>query len=350
MRWSLFLLALILAVAGCQPQVEAPPLPLPPPEDLSTWTVPELVQPPPPAPPAPQSAAPGEDKPTAAEKVYTYAPGTSYTVQVPVGWPLDIILEPGEQLRNYAGGDRAPTGATPSAASQPSDPEERIRAAVSGTPPTPPQVSPSRRWDIKEGDDGMPGDTQRHHVFLTASEPGMTTGFVLTTTRRTYYLTCQSVKTSPIRVLRWHYPTSPPVPPPEPALPRLLPDPGQPARYHVGYQVEAHGRVPDWRPRFVLDDGRKLYIVYPEVTLFGSVPVVRKVGPNGPQLVNARQFLNVIILDELVAQAELRVGTGINAETVTITRGNLRTIDCPGDSACPVWPQAAAMWARRAQP
>jgi len=52
-------------------------------------------------------------------------------------------------------------------------------------------------------------------------------------------------------------------------------------------------------PRAVVDDGKKLYILYPEVTLFGTVPLVRLLGPNGPQLVNARQYLNVVIVDQL---------------------------------------------------
>jgi type IV secretory pathway VirB9-like protein len=96
-----------------------------------------------------------------------------------------------------------------------------------------------------------------------------------------------------------------------------------------------------------VDDGKKVYIVYPEVTLFDTVPLLRLIGPNGPQLVNARQYLNVVIVDQLVGRAELRVGVGETAETVTMTRGTLRTIACPGDEACPVWPQAAQYLARR---
>jgi type IV secretion system protein VirB9 len=97
----------------------------------------------------------------------------------------------------------------------------------------------------------------------------------------------------------------------------------------------------------VVDDGKKLYLIYPEVVLFESVPLLRLVGPNGPQLLNARQYLNVVIVDQLVGRAELRVGLGERAETVTITRGALRTITCPGDEACPVWPQAATALAGR---
>ena len=99
-----------------------------------------------------------------------------------------------------------------------------------------------------------------------------------------------------------------------------------------------------------------LYIVYPEVTLFGTVPLVRGLGPNGPQLLNVRQFLNVVIIDSFaqVPRFELRVGIGEQAEVVTITRGTLRTIECgppqEADAACPVWPAAAHQLARRTRP
>jgi type IV secretory pathway VirB9-like protein len=97
----------------------------------------------------------------------------------------------------------------------------------------------------------------------------------------------------------------------------------------------------------VVDDGRKLYILYPEISLFGTVPVVRMIGPQGPQLLNARQYLNVVVIDQLAPRLELRAGVGEQAETVTITRGNLQTITCPGDVRCPVWPAAAQTLAER---
>jgi type IV secretory pathway VirB9-like protein len=314
--WFVLLLVTCLA-AGCDQHTEAPPVP-PPPENLSTWTVPELVQPPA-VPPKP--VAPVEEKPGAAEKVYDFVPGTTYTAQVPLGGPLDIVLERGEAVRNIVGGDRAPT-----------------------------ETGQAPRWEVKEGAEGS-GDTARAHIFLTTTAPGLTMGVVVTTTKRTYYLTCQSVKQAPTRVLRWRYGPAPVEPPTTAERPGFLPSPAQPAHYHVGYTVVHQGsRAPDWMPRHVVDDGKKLYILYPEVALFGTVPLVRLLGPNGPQLVNARQYLNVVIVDHLVARAELRVGLGEQAETVTITRGALRTIACPGDEACPVWPQAAAQLAGRDRP
>src|SRR5215831_9518190 len=93
----------MVLLVSCAHEEPPPPVP-PPPEDLSTWTVPELVQPPRPETPVP---APAEAKPTAAEKVYAYAPGTPYQVDVPVGWPLDVLLEPGARVRHIVGGHRS---------------------------------------------------------------------------------------------------------------------------------------------------------------------------------------------------------------------------------------------------
>jgi type IV secretion system protein VirB9 len=234
-----------------------------------------------------------------------------------VGAPLDIVMQRGEQIRNIISGDRAPVEAN--------------------------QVT---LWEIKEGAHGI-GETLQHHVFLSAAKAGLTTGVLISTTHRVYYLTAKSVAKSPIRTVRWRYPVE--VAAVKPVKePGLLPDPIQPKLYHVGYELV--GTKPHWQPRYVVDDGKKTFIIYPEVALFETVPMVRLIGPNGPQLVNARQFLNVVILDQLLPRAELRVGLGETAEVVTITRGAMRTIACPGDEACPVWPAAAQILAQRSPP
>src|SRR5215467_6103405 len=172
MRYLSVIVGICLLV-GCTKEEPPPPVP-PPPEDLSTWTVPALVQPPHGEPPPPVEAP--AKKATAAEKVFAYAPGTTFAVQVPTTTPLDLVLERGEQVRNIVGGDRAPAEAQQTA-----------------------------RWEVKEGADGI-GETLRQHVFITVGEEKLTTGVIITTTKRTYYLTCTSVKTSPVRVVRWQYP------------------------------------------------------------------------------------------------------------------------------------------------
>src|SRR5712691_4895924 len=101
--WSLVVLLLVM---GCEHAAQPPVVP-PPPEDLSTWSVPELVQ-----PLAPPTPAPAEEQATAGEKVYAFTPGSTYMAAVSMNWPLDIVLERGEQVRNLVGGDRAPAKGT----------------------------------------------------------------------------------------------------------------------------------------------------------------------------------------------------------------------------------------------
>ena len=54
-----------------------------------------------------------------------------------------------------------------------------------------------------------------------------------------------------------------------------MPHPEQPMRYHVGYEITTRQPAPAWTPRQIVDDGKKLYLLYPEVTLFTTVPLVR---------------------------------------------------------------------------
>jgi type IV secretory pathway VirB9-like protein len=306
-------------LAGCQPGEPPPPPTAPVAEDLSTWAVPELVQPERQAPRA-HSARPTKVPAGAAEKVYDYTPGVTVEVPVALDQPLDIVLEAGEQVRQIVDGDRAPA-----------------------------EQGQARRWEVREGGDGL-GDGLRPHVFVTVTAPGLTNGITITTTRRVYYIACKSVAKSPTRVLRWHYPPEAhPTALPLQDAPGLLPHPEHPMRYHVGYEIATRQPAPAWTPRQIVDDGKKLYLLYPEVTLFTTVPLVRLLGVNGPQLVNARQYLNVVILDQLAPALELRVGVGPAAEVVTVTRGKgLRTITCPDDGAdCPQWPEAARQLVRR---
>src|SRR5262245_58763887 len=97
MRNTLLCIALALWLVRCTQEAPPPP-PVPPaPEDLSTWSVPDLVQ----APvhrPLPTMPKPVERKPTPAEKVYDFVIGGTYQVPVMMGFPLDVLLEPGEEI------------------------------------------------------------------------------------------------------------------------------------------------------------------------------------------------------------------------------------------------------------
>src|SRR2546422_7812784 len=86
--------------------------------------------------------------------------------------------------------------------------------------------------------------------------------------------------------------------------------------------------------------------LFPYTTLFRSVPMLRLVGPNGPQLVNARQFLNVVIVDQLVPRAELRSEehtSELQSRLHLVCRLLLEKKKADGDEECEdccnVWPR-----------
>lgn len=306
-----FMVSLML-LAGCAtatpPVVQAPPLA----EDLVGWSAPVAEV------PAPAIAVPDEP-PTPrspSELVYAYMAGEVYEVRVPVGVPLDIVLQPGERVHNLVGGDRSPL----------------------------PDSQEAPPWEVREGVSGT-GATARPHIFLAVTKPGLRTGLAITTTKRTYYLECRSVSRSPVRSVRWTYLDAPAAA--APAMPpRLLPDPTERKRYQVAYTIEASEPRPPWTPRQVVDDGAKTYLIFPPTLTSIDAPLIRLIGPNGPELVNARQVGSVIVLDRLMHRAELRLGTGPQAEIVTVRREAPRVIECPGQLDCPLWPEPQA---RRAE-
>jgi type IV secretory pathway VirB9-like protein len=168
------------------------------------------------------------------------------------------------------------------------------------------------------------------------SKPGLSMGMVVTTNRREYVLDVRSVASTKTRVVRWDYG---PEPVKAPVKPRLLPDPTQPQQYHGGYTIQASDPRPVWTPRHVIDDGRKTYILFPVNLPAMETPMIRLIGSNGYELVNARLVeQSVMVIDHLFAGAELRIGNTPQADVVRLVRGAPQRMSCPGDPACPVWP------------
>jgi type IV secretion system protein VirB9 len=303
--WSSVIVATLLGLCGCattNATVAAPPLA----EDLG-WSAPAPVRPPAPEPPA--APAEPETPRSSKERVYAFAVGESYRVDVAVGAPMDVILQPGEDIRDLADGDRSPMD----------------------TPDQKPH------WEFKQSYSGE-GSTGRPHVLITVPKAGLSNGLTLTTTKRTYYLDLKSVSKTAARAVRWTYPDEPPKVAKVP--PRLWPDPALPQRYHAGYAITATEPKPVWAVRQVVDDGQKTYLIFPPTVTTVDAPLIRLVGSQGPEMVNARQAGNVVILDRIFNRAELRPGTGKTAQVVTVQRQAPRTITCPGDADCPVWPDA----------
>jgi hypothetical protein len=213
--------------------------------------------------------------------------------------------------------------------------EQIVEAVLGDQGPLPPEDK-TAPWLVERGDPG----TTHPMVHVRVTKPGLKVGLIVTTTKRVYAVDLRSVASAKTRLVRWEEP-----PPPPKAVPRLLPDPLVPASYHLGYLVcpgdqgcPSDAPVPVWRPHYVVDNGAKTYIVLPRHITVLTAPMLRLLGPTGPQLANPRRVDHVIVLDHLIDRAELRLGSGEAAEVVTITRGPARRINCPGDPACPDWP------------
>jgi type IV secretion system protein VirB9 len=282
--------------------VAAPPLA----EDLG-WSAPVPVTPPAvPEPPAPtEPPTPRSTK----EKVYTLTAGECDRVDVAVGAPTNVILQPGEEIRDLADGDRSPM-----------DTQDQ-----------------KPHWEFKQSYAGE-GKTGRPLILITVPKAGLKNSLTVTTTKRIYCLDLKSVTKTTAHFVRWTYPDDPPKVAKVP--PRLWPDPAQPQRYHAGYEISASEPTPVWTVRQVVDDGQKTYLIFPPTVTTVDAPLIRLVGSQGPEMVNARQAGNVVILDRLFNRAELRLGTGKTGQVVTVQRLVPRTITCPGEEGCPVWPDA----------
>ena len=196
-----------------------------------------------------------------------------------VGFPLDILFERGEEIRNYSGGD----------------------------PELLEQGQQANRWEVKPGRRAAMRPCGRIS-FCGLPEPGLKMGLVITTTKRIYYLTCASVKASPTCAIRWKYADEP------------LPQTPPPNRVCCPSETRAAVSCGlSWRRRSPRRSGSRAisWMMAPSSTsCIPRSPCLRvcrwcaRLAANGPQLVNSRQFLNTVILDELPARVELRVGTG----------------------------------------
>jgi type IV secretory pathway VirB9-like protein len=319
-------LLLLVLLMGCAGNKEIPlPEVHPVKDDLSTFQAPALYVPPPvpvelPPPPKPKRPAPNEQR-------YAWEDGEAYLVQVQVGYPTVVRFQPGEVITSVMDGDR-----------------EYVTESEGQTPPGPaPDKKPGCyygvRWSYCKGVSESQYIPVEHLVFTATHANGSAakTGVVVFSDQRAYYVELQAVRSTKTRLVSWSYPPAPPAPP-KPKHPTLFPDLAEPRQYHTGYTFTIPHATPDWTPTGVWSDS-KVYLQFSPTALHQRMPVIRGMDHAGkPFLVNSRQYKNWVVIDELPPRLELRSGAGEDALTVIVSRGELRTISCPGDATCPVFP------------
>jgi len=223
-----------------------------------------------------------------AIQIYPYAIGALYQVYSAPEQVTDIALEPGEELMSVSAGDTV-------------------------------------RWVLGDTISGA-GESAQVHILVKPIQSGLKTNLIITTSRRAYHLELTSFRETYMAAVSWRYPNAPLVR----AAPRGTLAAGRSPAGPSGLQLdllrfryEITGDKPHWRPSRVFDDGRKVYIQFPERLDQGEAPPLFVVGRDGKsQLVNYRMRDHYYIVDRLFALAELRLGEK-DQDVVRIVRSDL---------------------------
>ena len=228
-----------------------------------------------------------------AMQVYPFTSGALYQVYTAVGQITDIALQPGEIL----------VGAGPVAAGD------------------------TVRWIIGDTESGA-GATRQVHILVKPTRAGLTTNLVINTDRRTYHLELRSTERTYMASISWQYPQDQML-----ALHRQAAEAqsAQPLATgidltHVNFRYEVTGDRAPWRPLRAFDDGHQVFIEFPRGIAQGEMPPLFVVGAqgNGSELVNYRVRGNFMIVDQLFAAAELRLGAERSQKRVRILQSDGR--------------------------
>jgi type IV secretion system protein VirB9 len=216
-----------------------------------------------------------------AVQVYPFMEGALYRLYAAPEQVTDIALEPGERLNSVSAGDTV-------------------------------------RWvigDTASGGAGVAGsrDGERTHILVKPIAPGLATNLVIATDRRAYHLEMRSFRETYMAAISWTYPQE------QLAKRRVENARALEASANVvetGVDPEAlkfryriDGDRPHWRPVRAFDDGRQVFIQFPETIAQGEAPPLFVLSRDGkPELVNYRMRGTYYVVDRLFTAAELRLG------------------------------------------
>lgn len=221
-----------------------------------------------------------------AIQIFPWSEGALYQVYAAPGQITTLALEPGERLIG----------------------------------PGPIAAGDTARWIIGDTMSGS-GGAARVHILVKPTRPDIATNLVLSTDRRTYLVELRAREAAYMPAVAWSYPATQ-----SQARPPVTAPPSVPPAAERRYRYALQGDAPPWRPEAVFDDGRRVYVIFPRGIVQGEMPPLFVLGSDGePQLVNARVFRNVLIVDRLFAAAELRLG-GRDQQRVRIVRTDGRDV------------------------
>ena len=215
--------------------------------------------------------------------VFDYMPGTLYQVYAAPGNLTTILLQPGEEISN---------------------------SIMSGDSVT---------WKAQVGLTGE-GVHQRQVIYLKPLMSKRKTTMVIPTNRRVYHLELNSFVNSFMASVEWNYHEDLLVPSQAAAEANSIHPGVSPELLNFDYTIKKRKGNPRWSPVSVFDDGHKTFLKLPKELENTQIPAVFLVTrEEKTQMVNYRYQGNVLIIDRLIEQMELRVGKK-RPEIVRITR------------------------------
>ncbi len=228
-----------------------------------------------------------------AVQVYPFMDGALYQLYGAPEQVTDIALEPGERLNSVSAGDTV-------------------------------------RWivgDTSSGDaDGKSGE--RVHILVKPIAANLKTNLVIATDRRAYHLEMRSFRETYMAAISWTYPQDQLVKrrnANDRAIEKIqstIAAGVDPDDLKFRYAIE--GDKPHWRPVRAFDNGKQVFIQFPDAIAQGEAPPLFILSAKGePELVNYRMRGNYYVVDRLFAAAELRLGEK-NQDIVRIVRTDLK--------------------------
>lgn len=231
-----------------------------------------------------------------AVQVYPFMDGALYQLYAAPEQVTDIALEPGERLNSVSAGDTV-------------------------------------RWVVGDTTSGGAGGsgaqaTERTHILVKPIAANLKTNLVIATDRRAYHLELRSFRETYMAAISWTYPQD--------QLARrrgendrvvekvasTIAQGVDPDTLRFRYAIE--GDRPSWRPVRAFDNGRQVFIQFPDAIAQGEAPPLFLLSAKGePELVNYRMRGNYYVVDRLFAAAELRLGEK-DQDVVRIVRTDLK--------------------------
>jgi type IV secretion system protein VirB9 len=216
---------------------------------------------------------------------YPFGERTPPTLRCKPLFVCDLVLEPGETIVNVAVGD-------------------------------------SVRWLIAPASSGG-NDSATPHVLVKPTEAGLRTNLIVTTNRRTYYLTLVSSYNNPMLRIGFLYPQDPQQAFATAAVGRgIRPDTAlaNTAIDKLDFNYRMSGDR-DLQPMRVFNDGTHTYLQMPQS--MREVPVLFAVGSDGSDtLANYRFTGQYYVVDGVPAGVALVEGSGKHQRRALVTRGS----------------------------